>query len=75
MVPNDWGLPGEPSTEEQDQYYKVMFEKTAARDWVKGFGLWDWNALLYPEQEAAENDDYGVYGKPAEQTIKAFYSK
>lgn len=75
MVPNDWGLAGKPSTEEQDHYYKVMFEKTAGRDWVKGFGLWDWSAILYSEQEAAEDDGYLVYAKPAEQTIKAFYTK
>ncbi|MNT84061.1 hypothetical protein D3C72_2240260 [compost metagenome] len=60
---------------EQADFYKDMFDKTSRRSWVQGFGLWDWRHLLYEEGEAANNDDYSVYGKPAEKIIKEFYMK
>ncbi|MBB5325730.1 hypothetical protein HNQ34_002831 [Anoxybacillus tepidamans] len=74
FVPNDWGLKGEANVKEQENYYQVMFAKTKERAWVKGFGLWDWSALLYDENEASNDKGYGVYGKPAEKVIKDFYS-
>ncbi|CCQ96251.1 conserved hypothetical protein [[Clostridium] ultunense Esp] len=73
-IPNDWSIKGKVNLEEQAQYYKVMFEKTRSKEWVKGFALWDWSALLYDEEEAACDGGYGVYGKPAEKVIKDFYS-
>ncbi|WP_307337665.1 glycoside hydrolase family 113 [Metabacillus malikii] len=73
-VPNDWGLEGEIDMEAQANYYKVMFEKAGQKDWVQGFGLWDWKALLYKEEDAFTDDEYAVYGKPAEKVIKEFYA-
>lgn len=75
MLPNDWGLAGAPSMEEQDTYYCVMFEKIGRKPWFHGFMLWDWPAQLYPEAEASGNDDYCMYGKPAAKTIEAFYRR
>jgi hypothetical protein len=72
-VPNDWGLEGDVNMKEQEEYYKVMFEKTKTREWVRGFGLWDWSAELHKEEDAHANDGYGVYGKPAEKIIKNYY--
>lgn len=74
LIPNNWELVGEVNLEEQAKYYKVMFEKTMEKKWVKGFGLWDWAALLYDEKKAPEDDGYGVFGKPAEKVISQFYS-
>lgn len=73
-VPNDWNLNGETNLEEQEAYFRDMFEQTSKRDWVKGFGLWDWKAILHPEHEGSSNRDYAVYGKPAEKVIKGFFS-
>ncbi|MDO7906804.1 1,4-beta-xylanase [Paenibacillus sp. JX-17] len=73
MIPNDWGLQGKVNVEEQQAFYETMFRHASQRDWVSGFGLWDWEALLYPEETARVNDGYGVYGKPAERVIKEFY--
>lgn len=73
-VPNDWGLEGTVNMKEQEEYYQVMFEKTNERSWVQGFGLWDWSALLYQEENAKMDDGYGVYGKPSEKVIKEYYS-
>ncbi|MEK3887921.1 glycoside hydrolase family 113 [Bacillus sp. FSL K6-3431] len=75
FIPNDWGHEGSVNMEEQNEFYKMMFEKTKERTWVKGFGLWDWSAFLYDENDAPQNDGYDVFGKPAEKTIKAFYSE
>jgi len=72
-VPNDWNLEGEIDMNAQAEYFRVMFEKTSQRDWVLGFGLWDWKALLHDENEADKNDDYAVFGKPAEKVIKDYY--
>ncbi|MFD1956083.1 1,4-beta-xylanase [Paenibacillus thailandensis] len=73
LVPNDWGLSGEASADEQRRYYEAMFKHANRRPWVRGFGLWDWAALLYGEEKATSDDGYGVYGKPAEAVIKSFY--
>lgn len=72
--PNDWSLPGEVSPGEQLRYYRVMFEACAQRAWVGGFMLWDWPARLYPAGEAASNDDYCPYGKPAGEYLRAQYT-
>lgn len=73
QIPNAWTLEGEVNLEEQKRFYEDMFEQTSKRDWIKGFGLWDWKAILYPEKEAHLDKDYAVFGKPAEQVIRQFY--
>lgn len=72
--PNDWSLPGGPSEEEQRQYYEAMFAACAKREWMQGYMLWDWPARLYGVVEASLNDDYCMYGKLAEETVKTFYA-
>ncbi|MEU5156418.1 1,4-beta-xylanase [Glycomyces sp. NPDC021274] len=73
--PNDWSLPGEPSGAEQARYYEAMFAACDARPWVGGFMLWDWPPRLYAEHEAAANDDYCPYGKPAADVIARHYTE
>lgn len=50
-----------------------MFRAVRARPWVRGLMLWDWPARLYAEQDAAGNDDYRPYGKPAGAFMAAQY--
>jgi len=71
--PNDWSLPGAPSGEAQLRYYEAMFAACDARPWVRGFMLWDWPARLYSPAEAAANDDYCPYGKPAGTFLREAY--
>lgn len=71
--PNDWALPGTPSGAEQLRYYEAMFAACDARPWMHGFMLWDWPPALYAEADAAVNDDYCVYGKPAGAFVAARY--
>lgn len=75
QVPNDWGLEGEVSAEEQERFYEAMFRHASQREWVRGFGLWDWSANLYQEKNALTDNGYGVYGKPAERVIRRFYER
>ncbi|MDY0910539.1 1,4-beta-xylanase [Microbacterium sp. CFBP9034] len=75
QAPNDWALPGQPSGEEQAWYYRVMFDACARRPWVEGFMMWDWPAELYAPADAAGNDDYCPYGKPAGDLMRARYGQ
>jgi hypothetical protein len=73
-VPNDWGLAGEVNLEEQAEWYREMFDKTSKRDWVGGFGLWDWAWRQYHIGDADKQSGYDLYGKPAEFVVKEYYT-
>lgn len=73
-LPNDWNLQGAPSGAEQDAYFAEMFAACRGRDWVRGLMLWDWPAELYALEDAAANDDYCPYGKPAAATMTAQFA-
>jgi hypothetical protein len=75
QIPNDWGHIGDVNLEEQARFYEDMFQACDRYGFVEGFGLWDWNSLLHPLDEAGTHDGYGVYGKPAEQVIFDYYHK
>jgi hypothetical protein len=75
MLPNDWTLRGKADMNVQKEWYEEMFRATSQRNWVKGFAMWDWKAHLYPIEDAPSNQDYAVYGKPAEEVIFQHYSK
>ena len=73
--PNDWALPGAPSGDEQLRYYEAMFAACDARPWVRrasccGTG----RARLYSVEDAAANDDYCPYGKPAGAFLREQYA-
>ena len=71
--PNNWKLQSPPSEDAQDGWYADAFAATASRDWVGGFMFWDWRALVHDVADASSNDDYGVFGKKAEATIRVAY--
>ncbi|QPE05116.1 1,4-beta-xylanase [Microbacterium schleiferi] len=71
--PNDWTLAGAPSGEEQLRYYEAMFAHCRERTWVSGWMLWDWPARLYSAADAASNDDYCPWGKPAGAFLRDVY--
>ena len=51
-----------------------MFGACRARPWVGGLMLWDWPATLYRREDAASNDDYCPFGKPAGAYLREQYS-
>jgi hypothetical protein len=71
-IPNDWTLPTGPSLDAQLAWYREAFESTAKRDWVRGFVLWDWPAVL-PTDDPALSRDYNVYRKPAGDLVREHY--
>src|SRR5690606_793186 len=73
-LPNDWGLQGAPSEQSQQQFYEAMFSACEQRSWVRGFLLWDWPSHLYEESQAKDNDDYCMFGKAAEGTVRSYYT-
>ena len=73
QVPNDWGLPGELRLEEQPEWYKEMFEACRKREWVNGFGLWEWAPRLPEEEQAYADSTYEICKKPVETVIREFY--
>ena len=73
-VPNDWSCKGEINLKEQAEWYKEMFDKTSKRDWVSGFGLWDWAWRQYHVDDADKNYGYDLFGKPAEAVVKKYYT-
>lgn len=75
LLPNDWTLRGKADVNVQKEWYEKLFSTTVKRDWVKGFAFWDWKAHLYPIEKADSDQDYAVYGKPAEEVIYRYYKE
>ncbi len=73
-LPNSWALEGAVSQEAQRDWYEAMFAACDRRDWVGGWVLWDWKALLHPFEAAATDPEYALYGKLAESTVAKRYS-
>ena len=73
--PNDWTFGGAADPHEQADYLAEMFEHAGARDWVGGFVLWDWPAILYARDEALGNRDYCMYGKPGAEVVRDYYAQ
>ena len=71
--PNDWALTGAPSELEQAEWYRDAFDTCAKRPFVQGFMLWDWPARLYALDDAANDDDYCIYGKAAGAVVRQHY--
>jgi hypothetical protein len=72
-LPNDWTLPGRPDLAAQLEWYQEAFASTARRDWVGGFMLWDWPAVL-STQDPAQSRDYDVWRKPAGDLIREHFA-
>ena len=73
--PNDWTLPLELSLEDQLEWYSVMFETCFKRNFISGFGIWDWKSTLYSLIEAQVDTDYSIYGKPVLSVIRKYFEK
>ncbi|KAF1296416.1 1,4-beta-xylanase [Enterococcus sp. JM4C] len=72
-LPNDWSMAGEINQESQAAWYAAMFSACEKRNWVEGFGLWDWKATLYKKDQAKFDDDYALYNKLSEGIVKNYY--
>jgi hypothetical protein len=69
-------LPDSPlDNAEQANYYRAFLKTFADAPWFMGYSWWDWPARLYPEDAAAENRGFCIYGKEAENVLKEWYTK
>lgn len=75
LVPNDWSVRGEVDLQGQADWYKAMFTACDKRDWVKGYGVWDWAGIQYDEKEAFTKGGYDIYAKPAEKVVAEYYGR
>lgn len=74
-LPNDWQLNGSVDQSAQKAWYDKMFAACQKYPWVKGFGIWDWKADVYPLELADNDTDYAIYGKKAEKVIKKYFEE
>lgn len=75
MVPNDWTIQGACDPKGQADWYRVMFEACAKRDWVSGMALWSWTDQLYAKNEAMSRSDYEIFAKPSELVVAEYYGR
>ncbi len=59
--------------QEQADFYESAMWATWDKPWFAGYFWWDWKAKLPPEEKAAENRDFTVYGKLAEKVLRKWY--
>jgi hypothetical protein len=70
-VPNDWSFEGEIDLNVQADYFKTMFETVKKREWVEGYGIWDWCSNY--QEYLPDDSGYSVFNKPSATVIKDFY--
>lgn len=75
QVPNDWGVQGAYDEKGQADWFTAMFAACEKRDWVKGYGVWEWAAYHGNGEHPQKNGDYEVYAKPALDVIYRKYSQ
>lgn len=77
MVPNDWNIIGRKETDlaEQNDFFRTMFEKSSVLDWHYGYCIWDWPMNLPAGYCPGKDGGYYVMGKPAQETIRHYFSK
>ncbi len=61
--------------DEQARYYQAAIETFWNEPWFVGFAWWDWPPQLYPVEKAQGHTGFSIYGKPAEQVVRQWYSK
>lgn len=73
-VPSNWKLSGDLRLQEQVEWYQEMFTACRKRDWILGFGLWEW-APDIPKAGTAQCDStYQIAGKPVEEVIYKYFT-
>ena len=75
QVPNDWGVRGDYDEKGQADWFQAMFDACEKRDWVGGFGIWEWAAWNGDGRNPVKRGDYEVYGKAAADIIYRKFSQ
>ena len=75
QVPNDWGVQGAYDEKGQADWFRTMFAACQKREWVGGFGIWEWAAWHGNGRNPVKRGDYEVYGKAAADIIYRKFSQ
>lgn len=75
QVPNDWGVRGDYDEKGQADWFQAMFDACEKRDWVGGFGIWEWAAWHGDGRNPVKRGNYEVYGKAAADIIYRKFSQ
>lgn len=75
QVPNDWGVRGDYDEKGQADWFQAMFDACEKRDWVGGFGIWEWAVWHGDGRNPVKRGDYEVYGKAAADIIYRKFSQ
>ena len=67
----EWPYDGQ----EQARYYEAALRTFWDEPWFCGYSWWDWKVKLYKKEEADQNKEFVIYGKPAEQVLGTWYAK
>jgi len=52
-----------------------MFESCRKREWMQGYGLWEWAPAVPSAKQAYKDDSYQICQKPVQEIIKKYYKK
>jgi|GEM_PF-5371102 len=72
---NNWGIEGKLRLEEQVEWYTTMFESCRKREWMQGYGLWEWAPAVPSAKQAYKDDSYQICQKPVQEIIKKYYKE
>lgn len=61
--------------DEQARYYQAVIETFWKEKWFMGFAWWEWPSHLYDHEKAITDIGFCIYGKPAENVVRQWYSK
>lgn len=64
-----------PDMNEQALYYETCLEVFTKSPHFGGVFWWDWPVSLYNKENANTDISYCIYGKPAEEIVKSYYTK
>jgi len=74
-MPADYSNMGLPwDGVEQAYFYESALRTFWDQPWFCGYVWWDWPAGLYPRQQGARDVSFCIYGKPAEQVLREWYT-
>lgn len=72
--PWDFKMPRvEDAQGEQADFYESVMEVFWDEPWFAGFFWWDWRAKLPSGERLAQDRDFGIYGKQAENVLRDWY--
>ena len=71
--PWDWQRQGPADLDVQVNFYEAACRAVEGRSWLRGMYWWQWSPD--PDDGGPDDTGYTPHGKPAEQTLRSWYSR